>query len=116
MKPLVLVFACAAFAALAGVSVWATGHVGVMPAIHELLAQPGAGINPWFVATLFDAFFGFLWFWLWLAYKETSWLARVVWLVLILLGGNMVMAAYVLIQLWRLPAGANVQDLLLRRA
>jgi hypothetical protein len=115
MKPPVFLFACAAFAALAGVSVWATGHVAISPAIQTLWAQPGAGINPWFIATLFDAFFGFLWFWLWLAYKETGWVARGVWLVLILLGGNMAMAAYVLIQLWRLPAGASMQDLLLRR-
>ena len=115
MKSGMFLFASVAFAALAAVSVWATGHVGVMPAIRELAAQPGAGINPWFVATLFDAGFGFLWFWLWLAYKETSWLVRIVWLLLILLGGNMVMASYVLIQLWRLPAGATAQDLLLRR-
>ncbi|MGH8505752.1 MAG: DUF1475 family protein [Stenotrophobium sp.] len=115
MKQFLLLFSCVVIAALAAVSVWATGHIGVVLAIRELAAQPGAGINPWFIATLFDAFFGFLWFWLWLAYKETSWAARIVWLLLILLGGNMTMAVYVLIQLWRLPAGATVQDLLLRR-
>lgn len=109
------VFACTALIGLIGVSVWATGHQSIAVAIADLMAQPGAGNNPWLVATLFDAYFGFLWFWLWVAYKETGWLARGLWLVLILLTGNMAMAAYMLIQLWRLPAGASVEQLLLRR-
>lgn len=115
MKAGIAAFALAAFAALLGVSIWASGHQGVVIAIKDLIANPAGGNNPWLMATLFDAYFGFLWFWLWVAYKETGWLARVVWLVLILLGGNMLMAIYMLIQLWRLPPGAGVEQLLLRR-
>lgn len=108
-------FACAALLGLIGVSVWATGHQSIAAAISDLAANPAGGNNPWLVATLFDAYFGFLWFWLWVAYKESGWIARGIWLVLILLTGNMAMAAYVLIQLWRLPAGASIEQLLLRR-
>ncbi len=115
MKAGMLVFACVALAALVGVSVWATNHIGVMPAIQDLLDNPTAVYNPWFIATLTDAYFGFLWFWLWVAYKETSWASRGIWLILILLLGNMAMAAYMLLTLARLPAGATMQDLLLRR-
>jgi len=115
MKTLVATFAVLAFAGLVGVSVWATGHQSIAVPIRDLIADPAGGNNPWLVATLFDAYFGFLWFWLWVAYKESSWLARGVWLVLILLTGNMAMAVYVLIQLWRLPAGAGAEQLLLRR-
>jgi len=100
---------------LVGVSIWASGHVGIMPAIDELLSRPSAGTNPWFVATLFDAYFGFLWFWLWVAYKERGWTLRLLWLVLILGLGNIAMAVYMLIQIRKLPAGAGVEDLLLRR-
>lgn len=115
MKPVVATFALLAFFGLVGASVWATGHQSIVVAINDLIANPASGNNPWLVATLFDAYFGFLWFWLWVAYKETSWLARGLWLVLILLLGNMAMAVYALIALWRLPPGAGVEQLLLRR-
>ena len=115
MKSGIALFALAALFGLIAVSVWATGHLGIAVSIKDLIADPAAGNNPWLVATLFDAYFGFLWFWLWVAYKETGWLARGIWLVLILLLGNMAMAAYMLIQLWRLPAGASIDQLLLRR-
>ena len=108
-------FALTALAALIGVSIWATGHISIAPVIDDLWTDPGAGNNPWFVATMFDAYFGFLWFWSWVAYKERSWGSRLIWLVLILALGNMAMAIYVLIQLFRLPADAKVEDLLLRR-
>ncbi len=39
-----------------------------------------------------------------------------IWLLLILLLGNMAMASYVLIQLWKLPPDPRAADLLLRRA
>ena len=71
--------------------------------------------HPWFIATLFDCYFGFLTFYVWLAYKETTALARTGWLVAILLLGNIAMAVYMLIQLFRLPLDAKMEDLLLRR-
>lgn len=108
-------FALLALGGLIAVSVWATGHVSIVPAINDLLTRPAEGYNPWFVATLLDAYFAFLWFWLWVAYKEVSWVARGVWLLLILCLGNMAMAAYVLIQIWKLPQAARFEDLLLRR-
>ncbi len=115
MKAPLAAFSLVAGFALIGVSVWATGHVGLMPAIRDLLANPSAGFNPWFIATLFDAYFGFLWFWLWIAYKETALTARLGWLGALLLTGNMGMAIYMLVQLYKLPANAKVEDLLLRR-
>lgn len=115
MKASVALFAVMVLAALIGVSIWATGHQSIAVAIADLIASPAGGNNPWMVATLFDAYFGFIWFWLWVAYKETGWPARLIWLLLILLMGNMAMASYVLIALWRLPAGASVEQLLLRR-
>ena len=116
MKKGLCAFALLVLASLVAVSVWATDKVGIMAAINDLAVNAAVGpSNPWFIATLFDAYFAFLWFWLWVAYKETSWLARGIWLLLILGLGNMAMAAYVLIQLWRLPAGAGPEQLLLRR-
>ncbi len=72
-------------------------------------------LHPWFIATLFDTYFAFLTFWAWLAYKETSNLARVLWLVAILLLGNIAMAGYMLILLFRLPTNASMEQILLRK-
>ncbi len=116
MRSNLLLLSLTALATLIGVSVWATLQIGIVPAIQALLAEPGFGTHPWFIATLADAYFGFLWFWAWIAYKETSNLARGAWLVLILGLGNIAMAGYMLLQLRKLPAGAPAQALLLRSA
>lgn len=101
-------------AGLVGVSAWATGIVSIAPAIQDLVDNPAAGYNPWTIATLFDAYFGFLWFWLWIAYRERSPAARVIWLPLVLLLGNIAMAIYMLKVLWSLPPHAGVREVLLR--
>ncbi len=59
--------------------------------------------SPWAVATLFDAYFGFITFYTWVFYKETGWLARIVWFLAIMGLGNIAMSSYVLIQLFKLP-------------
>lgn len=68
----------------------------------------------WFQATLCDAYFGFLTFYVWVAYRERSWPARLIWLLLIMTLGNIAMAVYVLIRLFRMKAGDGWADLLLR--
>jgi len=68
--------------------------------------------NAWTIATLFDAYYGFITFYVWLAYKERRWLPRIGWLIAILLLGNMAMSAYVLLQLRKLPADQPLGRLL----
>ena len=63
--------------------------------------------HPWFVATLFDTYFAFLTFYVWLAYKETGLVRRLVWLIAILLLGNIAMAAYLLWKLFQLRPDAG---------
>jgi len=70
--------------------------------------------DPWFIATLCDAYFGFITFFVWVAYKESKMIWRLLWLVAILLLGNFAMATYVLIQLFRLERGQPVSLILLR--
>jgi len=66
--------------------------------------------NPWAWATLYDAYFGFITFFCWVAWRERSVAVKVIWLLLILLLGNIAMSLYVLIQLFSLtpeePVGA----------
>lgn len=71
--------------------------------------------HPWFIATLFDTYFAFLTFWLWLAWRERHWIPRLAWLVAILLLGNIAMASYVLVALFRLPTTASVDQLFTRK-
>jgi hypothetical protein len=71
--------------------------------------------NAWTIATLCDAYFGFVTFYVWVAYKEVRWLPRVAWLVAILLLGNMAMSLYVLLQLRKLPLHEPMSALLTAR-
>jgi hypothetical protein len=72
--------------------------------------------HAWTIATLFDAYFGFLTFYCWVYYKERSALARVGWFVFVMAFGNIAMAIYVLRELFRLQPGEPAATLLLRRA
>ena len=71
--------------------------------------------DPWFRATLADAYFGFIAVFVWIAYKETSWARRALWFILLMALGNIAIAIYLLIQLFRLPPTATMEDLLLRQ-
>ena len=78
--------------------------------------QPQYAANPWAMATLWDAYFGFATFFIWVCYKEASMAMRIVWFVLIMALGNIAMSAYVLIQLFKLKPGEPVSDVITRRA
>jgi hypothetical protein len=66
----------------------------------------------WFQATLCDAYFGFITFFVWVAYKERAVWKRSLWFILIMCLGNIAMATYMLIQLVKLPPGAPLSALL----
>jgi hypothetical protein len=109
MRPL-WIFAITVFVLMVAVTAWASLDANVLVGFQRLLA------DRWGVATLFDAYFGFLWFWLWIAYKEASLGRSLLWLLLLFTLGNLAMAAYVMIQLHRLQPGGGVEALLLRQA
>jgi len=69
----------------------------------------------WTMATLADAYCGFLTFYAWVFYKERRASARLGWFLAIMSLGNMAMATYVLLQLARWRAGEPAAKLLLRR-
>ena len=71
--------------------------------------------NRWAVATLYDAYCGFITFFCWLAYKERSLVAKLVWFVLIMTLGNIAMSVYMLIQLFRLKPGEPVTNIWVRQ-
>ena len=76
---LLRLFFIAVLVSMLGATTWASQRV----ALWDIM--PGIAEQPWFVATLFDAYFGFLTFYAWVLYKETRWGARGLWLLAILL-------------------------------
>jgi hypothetical protein len=69
----------------------------------------------WTIATLLDAYFGFVTFYVWVWFKEQRTLPRIIWFVAIMLLGNMAIATYVLLQLARLRHGEPVSAMLISR-
>lgn len=98
----------AIFAAMIAVTVIASLERGVFTALADLWS------DAWFRATLADAYFGFLTFYCWVAYREEGWTGRIVWLLAIFYLGNIAMSVYVLACLWGLPAEAPLWQVLLR--
>jgi hypothetical protein len=68
----------------------------------------------WTLATLVDAYCGFLTFYAWVFYKERNWTRRAGWFFAIMLAGNIAMATYMLLQLFRLRPEQPLEHLLLR--
>lgn len=97
-------------AAILGTTIWAGSVVALWDTPREVAT------HPWFIATLVDTYLAFFTFWLWVAYKEIGWISRLAWLVAILFLGNIAMAIYVLIKLFRLPTDAPLEKLLLRQS
>lgn len=72
--------------------------------------------NPWAWATLYDAYFGFITFFCWLAWRERALGLKVLWFVLIMALGNIAMSFYVLLQLFALKPEESVSALFQKKA
>jgi hypothetical protein len=70
--------------------------------------------DAWFRATLADAYFGFLTVYVWIAYRERTLSARVVWFILLMSLGTIAVALYLLLALRRLGPSDSIERLLLR--
>jgi hypothetical protein len=71
--------------------------------------------NLWTIATLVDAYYGFLTFYVWVLWKERRVAPRIGWFLAIMLLGNIAMSAYVLRQLARLAPADSMGTLLSAR-
>jgi hypothetical protein len=92
-----------------GVTTWASLHTPLFAIPREILR------HPWFIATLVDAYWAFLAFYVWVAWKERSSGARLLWFAAIMALGNIAIAAYMLRELFRLPASAPLDALFTQR-
>ena len=76
-----------------GLTTYASRDRGILHVGPELMS------DPWFHATLADAYFGFLTFYLWVFYKEATIARRILWFVLIMTLGNIAMSIYMILQI-----------------
>ena len=104
-KTIVILFSLILIAMLA-VTSWASFHENIILAIKRLI------VEPWMVATLFDAYFGFLTFFVWVCYKELKMVNKLIWFVAIMILGNIAMSVYVLLEVRRLKEHFTMQRLL----
>jgi hypothetical protein len=96
-------------ASMIGVTVWAGMQC-------PLFGVPrSVATHPWFVATMFDAYWGFITFYVWVCYRQTSWTARVAWFLAIISLGNIAMSSYCLAALLRVPRDGRLADVLVSR-
>jgi len=100
----------AVFVVMVAVNVRAALAMNILDSVQSFSA------NPWAVATLYDAYCGFLTFYVWVAYKERARWAQVLWFVLIMGLGNIAMSSYALKELFKLKADEPVWNVLERRA
>lgn len=93
--------------------IWVTAWAGSQ---CPLFAVPRpVATHPWFIATLFDAYWGFVTFYLWVAYKQTSLAAKVAWFLAIMSLGNIAMSAYCLAELVQAPRKELFPEILTAR-
>lgn len=97
-------------ASMLWVTSWATMHQSL-----GAFARGPVIRDPWVVATLFDAYWAFITFYVWVAWKEQSLAARALWFVAIVLLGNLAMAAYMLTQLFAVPRTGSLADVFTER-
>lgn len=83
-------------ASMLAVTGWASSQCALFAIPRDVFT------HPWFIATLFDAYWAFIAFYVWVAWKEQSTTARILWFVAIILWGNLAMATYMLIELFRI--------------
>ena len=99
------------FVTLIGFTIWASTRQSVL----DWGGLSTAPDNLWTIATLIDAYYGFITFYVWVLWKEPRALPRLGWFVGIMLLGNIAMSAYVLLQLARLKSGETMATLLSAR-
>ena len=109
MKTLLTVVCLGVLSVMLYATVSASLHQDVLTATRQLWP------DPWFRATLADAYFGFLFFWLWVAWREQSVEQSILWFVLIMTLGNIAMAGYLLVQLRHIHSGENLGRLFSRK-
>jgi hypothetical protein len=101
-----------------GIFLWMLAMTIHVQAHKSLLLSPTEfswNTSPWACATLFDAYFGFVTFFVWVCFRERTLWKRAMWFLLIMSLGNIAMSGYVLLQLFQLRNDEPASAILGRR-
>jgi hypothetical protein len=109
MKTFVVVFFVAVLAVMIGLTTAASLDRGIFVALDDLWP------DLWFRATLADAYFAFLTVYLWVAWRERTFTARLLWLVAFICLGSIGIALYVLTRFLPGVRGVSISEALTRR-
>ena len=96
-------------ASMLAVTTWASLHTPLFAIPRDVVS------HPWFIATLVDAYWAFVVFYVWAAWKEQSAGARALWFLAVIALGNIAMAIYFLRELLRVPASGPLDAVFTRR-
>ena len=118
-RRLVGLYAILVLVAMTWVSWYATTTPTItsLPAYAHLAGKEGVNVligfdtvcsEPWGLATMFDAYFGFLAFFLYTLWRERTAAARLGWFVALMLLGNFAIAAYLLLALRAAPGETDL--------
>lgn len=91
------------------VTTWASLHTPLFD------VPPDVWRHPWFLATLMDAYWGFIAFYAWVAWKEQSTPARVLWFIAIMLLGNIAIAIYMIDELFSVDSNSELTRVVAQR-
>ena len=118
-RRLIALYAVVVLAAMTWVSWYATTTPTItsLPEFAHLAGKEGVNVligfktvcsEPWGLATMFDAYFGFLAFFLYVLWREATLAARLGWFVGLMLLGNFAIAAYLLLALRASPGETDL--------
>lgn len=103
------IFFLVVLATMLAVTTWAGSHCALFSIPREVWT------HPWFVATLVDAYWAFIAFYVWAAWKEQGGVARILWLVSVLALGSMAIAIYMLRELFTIAPAEGLAPVFTRR-
>ena len=101
------------FLLILGTMTWGTVRASLAQALFDI--PPAVYQNPWFQVTLLDAYFAFLAFFVWVAWKEKRIAARVLWGIALALWGNFAIATYLLRELFRIRTDGDIAEIFTNR-
>ncbi len=104
MKNFMIVFFCGVLTWMLGMTFWASAQENVWVGLQYLFR------DRWAIATLSDTYMSFFIIYLWMAYKQNSWVARIVWFLLVCSWGSIAVSIYALFEIRRissLPPGEH---------
>lgn len=108
-----ILFLRAVFIVILAVMTWGTVRASLAQALFDI--PPEVYGNPWFQVTLFDAYFAFFTFYVWIAWREQSLGARILWFITVMLWGNFAMATYMLVALFRVSPDGHLTEVFTTR-